>query len=81
MDSRLRCPVAQIDLAALRHNALVARRYAGKRQILAAVKADAYGHGMIPVARTLAELVDGMIVATVGEGEALRKAGITQRIM
>jgi len=81
MDSRLRCPVAQIDLAALRHNARVARRYAGKRQILAAVKADAYGHGMIPVARALADLVDGMIVATVGEGEALRKAGITQRIM
>lgn len=70
-----------IDLSALRHNAEIARRAAGERKILAAVKADGYGHGMSTVAQALRESVDGLMVATLGEGEALRQAGVTQRIV
>ena len=45
------------------------------------VKADAYGHGMIPVARALAEAgADGLCVATLDEAFALRAAGIAGRL-
>jgi alanine racemase len=46
---------AEIDCAALRHNAAVARELAGPAaSILAIVKADGYGHGMVPAAREFA---------------------------
>lgn len=77
----LRRPELTIDLAALRHNVAVAREAANGRKLLAAVKADAYGHGMATVARALRDRVDGFMVATLGEGEALRQAGITQRVL
>lgn len=44
---------AEIDVAALRHNLEVARRHAGGRPVMAVVKADAYGHGLVEVARAL----------------------------
>ncbi|ANJ65985.1 alanine racemase [Halothiobacillus diazotrophicus] len=71
----------RIDRSALRHNAEIARRAAGDRKILAAVKADGYGHGAATVAETLRESVDGLMVASLGEGEALRQAGVTLRIV
>jgi alanine racemase len=77
----LRRPELTIDLSALRHNVAVARQAAHGRKLLAAVKADAYGHGMATVARAVRDLVDGFMVATLGEGEALRQTGITQRIL
>jgi alanine racemase len=70
-----------IDLSALRHNVAVARQAANGRKLLAAVKADAYGHGMATVARAVRDQVDGFMVATLGEGEALRQTGITQRVL
>ena len=43
----------EIDLTALRHNAGVARRLAGPDGgVMAVVKADAYGHGAVTVAKT-----------------------------
>jgi alanine racemase len=46
------------------------------------VKADAYGHGAIPIARALAEIgADGFCVATLDEGVALRRAGIDRPIL
>ena len=52
-DEPTRC-WAEIDLAALRHNVAVAREAAGAgADVLAVVKADAYGHGLAPVAREL----------------------------
>jgi alanine racemase len=45
------------------------------------VKADAYGHGMVACAQALRTLADGFVVSTLGEADALRKSGITQRIM
>ncbi len=73
-ERRTRC-WAEIDLSALRHNARVAREFAGPAaSILAVVKADGYGHGMGPVARALHDggLVEQFAVASVAEAKALR---------
>lgn len=71
-------PVAHVDLAAIRHNlARVRGRVAADTKILAAVKADAYGHGLVPVARALeAAGVAYFGVATPAEATTLREAGI-----
>ncbi|MDX1547407.1 MAG: alanine racemase [Rhodothermales bacterium] len=69
--------VAEIDLDALRHNVRVVRERAGDAALMGVVKADAYGHGAVPVARALvAAGVGRLAVATVPEGAALRAAGI-----
>lgn len=72
---------AEIDLEALRHNARQARRLAGDARIMAMLKADAYGHGLLPCARALADLVDGIGVARLEAAEALRRALPDLRIM
>ena len=66
-----------IDLGALRHNFFEIKRLAGPQaRVLAVVKSDAYGHGMIPVARTLESAgVDCLGVFEVTEGLELRKSG------
>ncbi|RJX25906.1 MAG: alanine racemase [Desulfurivibrio sp.] len=68
----------EIDLAALRHNCRVLRRrLAPGARMLAVVKSDAYGHGMLAAARTLqGEGVTAFGVAEVHEGVLLRQAGI-----
>ncbi|BCA80561.1 alanine racemase [Desulfuromonas sp. AOP6] len=68
----------EINLVALRHNFRQARKQAGEgRKLLAIVKADAYGHGMGPVAACLQdEGADFFGVASVQEGQRLREAGI-----
>lgn len=67
-----------IDLAALEHNYRQLRRRCDPRvKFLAVVKADAYGHGLLPVARKLAAAgVDYLGVGSLEEGLALRQAGI-----
>ncbi len=77
----IRATRAEIDLAALRHNAAVLRRAAGGTALAAVVKADAYGHGAIEVARGLAGLVERFAVSLVEEGIELRDAGIDQPIL
>ena len=67
-----------ISVSALRHNFAVCRHHAGEASIIAMVKADAYGHGMIECARVFVE--EGAValgVAEVVEGIKLRKAGLT----
>jgi alanine racemase len=59
---------AEIDLSALRHNLSVAKSYAGDREIMAVVKADAYGHGLAGVVAALADEVRWFGVANVSEG-------------
>ncbi|MBI4715565.1 MAG: alanine racemase [Nitrospirae bacterium] len=76
--SPLRAATAEVDLNALRHNLEWIRGQipAGCR-ILAVVKANAYGHGAIPVSLELAGAgVEMLGVALVEEGMALREAGI-----
>ena len=43
---------AVVDLGAIAHNVRVLREHAGAAQVMAVVKADGYGHGATPVART-----------------------------
>ncbi len=73
---------AEIDLAALRQNLSEVRRLANGLEVMAVVKADAYGHGALPVARALeAEGVRLLGVALVEEGLALRAAGVKAPIL
>jgi len=71
---------ATIHLSALRHNLDVARRHAAHSRVLAVIKANGYGHGMLRVARAL-EAADGFAVLALQEGIALREAGFTQEIL
>ena len=74
--------VATVDLNALTHNYQEMARRIGDRKVLAVVKAQAYGHGAIPVSRRLVELGIHMLgVALVEEGRDLRDAGITAPIL
>jgi alanine racemase len=73
---------AEIDLEALSRNLAAVRRRVGSRPILAVVKADAYGHGAVEVARALAaEGVERFGVAIPEEGIELRRAGIREPIL
>jgi alanine racemase len=63
---------AEIDRAALRHNVKVVRDRIGSAEILAVVKADAYGHGLPGVAQALADDVQLFGVANVEEALTLR---------
>jgi alanine racemase len=71
---------ALIDLDALRQNYRLARQRHGGRAF-AVVKANAYGHGVIPCARALAAVADGYAVAFFDEALALRAAGITAPVL
>lgn len=78
----MRSTVATIDLDALRWNLSVIRHRTNGARILGMVKANAYGHGMVRVSRTLAdEGIDMLGVALVDEAIELRRAGIDTPIM
>jgi len=69
-------------LDAIGYNLRLVQGAAPGRKILAVVKADAYGHGVVPVAQRLqAEGVDGFGVALAEEGLELREAGIDRAIL
>jgi alanine racemase len=73
---------ATVDLGAIRHNTQVLQDRAGEADLMAIVKADAYGHGVRPVARVLHdEGVRHFGVARPAEGVRLREAGHTARIL
>jgi alanine racemase len=69
-----------IDLAALRHNLERVHALAPKRSVIAMVKANAYGHGVVTIAKGLSE-AQVLGVASLEEGLKLREAGITRPIM
>ncbi len=71
---------ARIDSAALRANLKFIRSRAPTSRVMAVVKANAYGHGLVPTARALAE-ADAFAVARLEEGIALREAGLQHRIV
>jgi alanine racemase len=73
----------EIDHAAIGQNLAVVRRLAGPdKEVIAIVKANAYGHGDLEVSRTLlAAGVERLGVATVAEGLRLREAGIRAPIL
>ncbi len=73
-------PCATIDLSALRHNLGIVRKLSPASRVMAVIKADAYGHGMLPAARALHD-VDMLAVARISEAEKLRQSGVDQRIV
>ena len=83
MMTRAAPTLIEIDLAALRHNYLELKKRLGTgTKTLAVVKSNAYGHGAVPVARTLQALgADLFGVGTVDEGVQLREAGIKRPIL
>ncbi|MEX2585919.1 MAG: alanine racemase [Balneolaceae bacterium] len=70
-----------IDLDAMDRNLEQMKRKARTNQVLAVVKANAYGHGAIEVARWLEGKVAGFAVATVDEGVQLRNGGVQSPIL
>ena len=84
-DKLLRPTWVEISLSKLRRNCERVRALASarsSRRVMAVVKADAYGHGAVPVARCLAACgVEWFGVATVEEALELREAGIRQPIL
>ena len=72
---------AEVNLSAIRVNVKAIRSYIDPAQIIAVIKADAYGHGAIPVSRILAGDVMMFAVATVSEAIELRQAGIHHPIL
>lgn len=73
---------SEIDLEAVRHNVGAMLDVVSPAQLLAVVKADAYGHGAVPVARAALEAgAQWLGVALVEEGVALRDAGIDAPIL
>lgn len=71
---------AVIDTSALRHNLKTIRERAPESRVMAVVKANAYGHGLVPTALALAD-ADAFAVARLEEGLALRAAGVTRPIV
>jgi len=73
---------ARIRLEALTGNVEALRRAVAPAQLMAVVKADAYGHGMLPVARTATEAgADWLGVADLDEALALREAGVAAPVL
>ena len=79
----MRAAWAQVDLKALRNNYQeIKKQLKPKVKLCAVVKADAYGHGAVPVARIAVSAgADYLAVATLSEGIELRQAGFTTPIL
>lgn len=69
-----------IDLMALRHNLARVRELAPNCSVIAMVKANAYGHGILNVSGALSQ-AESLGAASIEEGIKLREAGITQPIV
>ena len=72
--------IAEINRASLRHNWREIKRRA-KKNVFAVVKANAYGCGVLEVARTLADSADGFALVELDDAIALRRSGINQPIL
>lgn len=71
----------ELDLSALRHNISRVREYAPESKLMAVIKANAYGHGLLALANHLEQYVDAFAVARIDEAVRLRKAKIKGRII
>ena len=73
---------AEVDLDRVEANVRALKQRAGEAHLLAVVKANAYGHGAVPVARAaLAGGAWGLGVISVEEGEELRRAGVEAPVL
>jgi alanine racemase len=71
---------AKISISALQHNLAVVRRHAKTAKVMAVVKANGYGHGLIHVAHAL-NSVDAFATLNLSEAIDLREAGFEQEIL
>ena len=73
----------EVDLSAIQKNFRQIRRFVSPHvKVLSVIKANAYGHGLLPVARALTEAgSDLLAVASVVEAVALRQAGVSGKIL
>ncbi|ENG6107263.1 TPA: alanine racemase [Serratia liquefaciens] len=76
----MKAATAVIDRRALRHNLQQVRRQAPQSRLIAVVKANAYGHGLLETAHTLQD-ADCYGVARIGEALKLRSGGIVKPIL
>ena len=81
-DKRFDRCYARIDLNAIRNNILEEKKLLkNDTRLMAVIKADAYGHGAIQVARTLSDFVCGFGVAVIEEALILRAARVDNMIL
>lgn len=79
MDERV---IAKIDLSAIKNNLLHVKNDVGADiKIMSVLKANAYGHGAVSVAKYIEDIIDYIAVATINEGISLRKNGILKPIL
>ena len=83
MESTLKRTWAEVDLDALAHNYERIRRHVGeKTRLLGVIKADAYGHGAVPVAKELEALgASYLAVSNIDECEEVRRGGVTLPVL
>lgn len=72
--------LASISQSALQHNLAVVNKYAPNSKVMAVIKANGYGHGLLNVAHAL-NAADGFAVLSVNEAIELREAGFEQTIL
>lgn len=72
--------LATISTSALQHNLSVVRKHAPHSKVMAVVKANGYGHGLLNAAQALRE-AEGFAVLGINEAMTLREAGFTQTIL
>ncbi len=77
----MRATQARIKLGALRHNLALVRELAPRSRVMAVIKADAYGHGALTIARALEPHADALAVACIEEALELRESGIAAPIL
>jgi alanine racemase len=70
----------RVDLTAIRANIAALAALVAPARVAAVVKGNAYGHGLVPVARAIAPHVTRLCVYELDEAVALREAGVTARI-
>ena len=82
VDFSTRWAWAEVHTGLIQHNVAIVAQRVAPAQVWTVVKADAYGHGAVPVAQAaLAAGATGLCVAIVDEGVALRRVGITAPIL
>ena len=85
--SSCRVATVEINFEALAHNVNRVKHFSPNSKVIAVIKANAYGHGMLEVAKQLSSLntseslVDSLAVAMIGEAISLRKSGIEMPII
>ncbi|MEV0389674.1 alanine racemase [Nonomuraea sp. NPDC050643] len=73
---------ARVDLAAIRHNVALLKELAGGAELMGAVKADAYGHGLVRTSEAVLRAGAGRLgTAFIREALALREGGVTAPIL